>query len=41
MPEDLRRYAQFDVEQMARDYEVELYIVEASDGGVWVFDPRY
>jgi antirestriction protein len=40
MPEDLRRYARFDVEQMARDYEVELFIVEASDGGVWMFDPR-
>ncbi len=39
--EDLRRYAKYDVEQMAADYEIELYVVEAEDGGVvLVFDPR-
>ncbi len=40
MPEDLRQYAQFDVEQMAVDYEIELFVVEADGGGVFVFDPR-
>jgi hypothetical protein len=30
----------YDTEQMATDYEIELYVVEAEDGGVLVFDPR-
>jgi len=25
---------------MVTDYEIELYVVEAEDGGVLVFDPR-
>jgi antirestriction protein len=38
--EELRRYAKYDTEQMATDYEIELYVVEAENGGVLVFDPR-
>jgi len=38
--EELRRYAKYDIEQMVTDYEIELYVVEAEDGGVLVFDPR-
>lgn len=33
-------YAKFDTEQMARDMEIELYVTEAEEGGVFVFDPR-
>lgn len=38
LPEHLRPYISVDVEQMARDYEAELYVVEARDGGVHLFD---
>lgn len=34
IPESLRMYAKFDTEQMTRDMEIELYVVEAQDGGV-------
>jgi len=40
IPEDLRGYISIDTEQLAHDWEIELYIVEAEDGGVLVFDPR-
>jgi antirestriction protein len=40
IPENLRMYAKYDTEQMARDMEIELYIAEAEYGGVFVFDPR-
>lgn len=40
IPESLRMYAKFDTEQMARDMEIELYVTEADDGGVFVFDTR-
>jgi antirestriction protein len=40
IPESLRMYAKFDTEQMGRDMEIELHVVEASDRGVHVFDPR-
>jgi antirestriction protein len=39
IPDDLRGYVSIDVEQLARDWEIEMYIVEAKDGGVLVFDP--
>lgn len=32
IPENLRMYAKFDTEQMARDMEIELYVTEADDG---------
>ena len=39
IPEDLRRYVQVDVEGMARDWDIDLYVVEEPPrGGVWVFD---
>lgn len=40
IPESLRVYAKFDTEMMGRDMEIELHVVEASEGGVHVFDPR-
>jgi antirestriction protein len=38
--EELRQYASYDTEAMARDWEVDLYIVESGEGGVLVFDGR-
>ena len=40
VPEWLKPYVKIDTELMARDFEIELYVVEAADGGVMVFDPR-
>ena len=39
LPAHLKPYVKIDTGAMAPDYEVELYVVEASDGGAWVFDP--
>ena len=41
VPEWLRDYVKVDVERMAGDWEAEYHVVEASGGGVFVFDPRY
>jgi antirestriction protein len=40
IPDDLRDYISIDTEQLASDWEMELHVVEAEDGGVLVFDPR-
>jgi antirestriction protein len=40
LPEDLRRYVQVDVEELARNWEIELHVVEAHGGRVMVFDTR-
>lgn len=40
IPEDLRRYIDIDVEALARDWAIEMHVVENPDGGVWLFDMR-
>jgi antirestriction protein len=40
VPEWLKPYVKIDVELLARDSEIELYVAEAGDGGVFVFDPQ-
>ena len=40
VPEWLRPYVKIDTELLARDMEIELYVVEAREGGVLVFDTR-
>ncbi|MGH8329552.1 MAG: antirestriction protein ArdA, partial [Pseudomonas sp.] len=40
VPDSLRPYVKVDTELMARDMEIELYVVEAENGGVFVFDTR-
>jgi antirestriction protein len=40
LPEDLRHYVQVDVEGIAEEWGQGLYVVEAPDGKVWVFDGR-
>ena len=41
IPEGLHEYAKFDTEMMGRDMEIELHFIEAHDGGVHIFDPRF
>ncbi|MGQ0717536.1 MAG: hypothetical protein ACT4NP_09520 [Pseudonocardiales bacterium] len=36
----LKPYMKIDVEMLARDSEIELYVAETEDGGVFVFDTR-
>lgn len=38
IPKDLRIYVTVDVEALARDWEVELHVVERRAGGVWLFE---
>jgi hypothetical protein len=38
IPEDPRRYIDIDMEALARDWEIEMHVLEKPDGGVWVFD---
>lgn len=40
LPEDMRGYIEVDVEQMARDWEVDYHVVELSNGRVAVFETR-
>jgi antirestriction protein len=40
LPEDLREYISIDVEQLASEWGMYLHEVEASGGGVLIFDPR-
>lgn len=40
VPEWLKPYVKIDVELLARDTEIELYVVESLCGGVLVFDPQ-
>jgi antirestriction protein len=40
IPEDVRTYISIDEEQLAHDWEIEMYVVEAQGGGVLVFDGR-
>lgn len=40
VPEWLKPYVKIDVELLARDSEIELYVTEAKNGGVFVFDTR-
>jgi antirestriction protein len=40
IPEDLRMYIDIDTEALARDWEIELHVIEKPDGKVFVFDPR-
>jgi antirestriction protein len=40
IPEDVRGYISIDEEQLAHDWEIEMYVVESQEGGVLVFDPR-
>lgn len=40
VPEWLKPYIKIDVELLARDTEIELYVAEGRDGGVFVFDGR-
>ncbi len=40
VPEWLKPYVKIDVELLARDTEIELYVVESGEGGVVVFDTR-
>lgn len=40
VPEWLKPYVKVDTEMLARDWEGELYVTEAGDGGVFVFDTR-
>ncbi len=39
-PDSYRRYLKVDTEQLAHDLEIELTVLEGSDGRVHVFDPR-
>lgn len=38
IPEDLRQYVKMDTEGLARDWGIEMCVVEGADGRVWVFD---
>jgi antirestriction protein len=40
LPESLRPYVTVDIEQLASDMEMELYVAELADGGVFVFETR-
>jgi antirestriction protein len=40
VPEWLKPYVKIDVELLARDTEIELYVAESGDSGVFVFDPQ-
>ena len=40
MPEWLQPYVKVDTELLARDMEIELYVAESRENGVFVFDPR-
>lgn len=37
-PDNIRGYVVFDEDQYARDMELELFVAEAEDGGVFIFD---
>lgn len=41
VPEWLKPYVKIDVELLARDMEIELYVAEGRGGGVLVFDTRF
>lgn len=40
IPDDLRGHVKFDVDAMATDTGINLYITETTDGGVHMFDQR-
>lgn len=42
LPESLRPYVEFDIAKLAQDMWLsgEIAVIQAEDGGVWLFDPR-
>lgn len=40
LPQWIASYVSVDLERLGWDMAIDLYVTEASDGGVWVFDPQ-